>query len=216
MGSPDTTPPGPARFLASAGPVAACVLVIGTAAATMTWQGFDHSVQPLSDLGGTAAPAPVIQNVTFVVFGAGVVALGVALSARVGRSVAALVVGCGTAMAALSLLACSPGCAAGTATDVAHGIIAVLGFVAVAVAMLLIGRRDPVGSPRWGRASTVAGAVTLALLVAWLVAAQVDPVGWRAGLLQRFMVGTVLVWLVVVSRHLHRRAPAPGVEHRGL
>lgn len=199
-----------ARYLAVAGPVAVFVFVIGTFAATLSWPEYDHRVQPLSDLGGIAAPAPVIQNLTFFMFGAAVVVFGAGLSAaRLGGLVAALVAGFGVAMASLSVLPCSPGCAPATATDAAHALAAVLGFVAVAGAMLMLGRRDTVGSAWFGRASAVTGAVTLALLVVWLVAGEVDPVGWRAGLLQRGMVGTVLVWLGEVGCKLNRPPRQP-------
>ena len=52
-----TRPTVPAGSLAVAGPVAAFVFVIGTVVATLTWPGYDHRVQPLSDLGGIAAPS---------------------------------------------------------------------------------------------------------------------------------------------------------------
>jgi Na+/H+-translocating membrane pyrophosphatase len=100
-----TRPTVRACYLAVSGPVAASVFVIGTVVASLTWRGYDHGVQPLSDLGGTAAPAPVIQNLTFVLFGVAVVTLGVGLwAARLRRGVAVLVGVFGAAMAALSVL----------------------------------------------------------------------------------------------------------------
>jgi hypothetical membrane protein len=205
-----TRPTVRACYLAVSGPVAASVFVIGTVVASLTWPGYDHRVQPLSDLGGTAAPAPVIQNLTFVVFGAAVVALGVGLSvARLGRGVAGLVVVFGAAMAVLSVLPSSPGCAAGTATDVAHGAVAVVGFLAVTAAMLVLSRGNGSVSARWRRRSGVTGVVTLALLVSWLVASGVDPASWRAGLIQRAMMISVLLWLGVAGWLLDRAANLP-------
>lgn len=200
-----------ARRFALTGAAAPIVLVVGVAAASRTWPGYRHRVQNLSDLGGTAAPAPELLNTTLVLFGLLVVVFAVALRASgldhlSTRVVAVLVGSFGATTVVQGLTPCTPGCAEGTASDVVHGLAATSGLLAVAVAMGWCWRRtrSSVEGSFYGALSAWSGVLTLGFLVAWLVAAGTDPQGLHAGALQRVLVAVVLVWLAATAVRFRR------------
>jgi hypothetical protein len=223
------------RRLALAGLVAPAVLVLGVVAASLTWPGYDHRTQNISDLGGIDAPSPALLNATLVLFGVLVVAFSVALrqngAARVGATrvgatrVGATRVGATRVGATRVLLVgyfgvtavvqgftpCSAGCIEGTGTDLIHVLAATTGFLAVAVALLSFARGG--GSDAGGSShrawSAWLGWLTLGFLVAWFVAAGVDPERLHAGVLQRSLVAVVLLWLTATAVSLLRDGRAP-------
>jgi hypothetical membrane protein len=211
--------------LALTGLLAPVVLVVGVVAAGLTWPEYRHRAQNISDLGGTEAPYPAILNVALVLFGLLVVAFGVALHrATVERAPSRAgpwLVGYFGVMAVVQgLTPCTSGCAGGTPVDLVHGLAAMTGVVAVAIAMLGFRRaaRTVAGWELQRRLSAWTAVLTLGLLVAWLVAAGVDPEGLRAGVLQRAVIAVVLLWLVVTSVGLRQAdrarplAPATGLS----
>ena len=204
------------RPLAMAGIAAPVVLVLGVVVAGLTWPGYSHRTQNISDLGGTDAVQPALLNLTLVLFGLLVVAFAVALH-RVRTEpadtpagpllVGPLLVGYFGATAALQgLTPCTPGCAAGTPADRVHALAALTGLVAVALAMLGSWRatRPTAGRSPHGTFSAWTGVGTLGFLVAWLVAAGVDPHRLQAGVLQRALFALVLCWLAVTAVRLLR------------
>ena len=211
----------PQRYLALAGLVAPVVFAIGVVVAGQAWEGYSHRTQNISDLGGTEAPVAILQNANFVVFGVLVGAVAVALRQRRAEVLAAgvsslLIAYFGVTLVVQGLTPCTPGCAEGTVLDVVHGLAATTGFLAFAVAALLLWRRTR-SEPDWASYATVsglAGVVTLVFFVAWFVASAVDPAGLHGGALQRMSVGPVLVWLGVTGARLLRPPvePPPTVQ----
>ena len=200
------------RGLALAGLVAPAVLVLGVVVAGLTWPGYSHRSQNISDLGGTEALHPSLLNVTLFLFGLLVVTFAVALhQTRADRGhtrAGALLVGYFGAMATVQgLTPCTPGCAEGTPTDLLHGLAATTGLLAVAIGMLPFWRRTRSAPDQsfHGTLSARTGVLTLGLLVAWVIAAGVDPELLHAGVLQRVLITVVLIWLAATAVGLHRR-----------
>jgi hypothetical membrane protein len=86
------------RFLLQIGIAAPILAYVSVGIAALTWPGFDHATQYISELGGEAAPHPAIFNIGVLVsgVGAGIAGIGFALSvlalgsARVSAAVIAL------------------------------------------------------------------------------------------------------------------------------
>ena len=89
------------RFLLRIGIAAPIVAYASVGIAALTWPGFDHATQYISELGGAAAPHPAIFNTGVLVSGAGagVAGIGFALAvlalggARISAAVIALCFG---------------------------------------------------------------------------------------------------------------------------
>lgn len=212
----DRRTPRDQRPLALAGMLAPAVFVLGVVISGLTWSGYEHRTQNISDLGGTEAPQPVLLNVTLLLFGLLVVTFAVAL--RRGRAdcsrapAGPLLVGYfGVTAVVQGLTPCTPGCAEGTPADLLHGLAATTGLLAVALGMLSswwVTRATPGRSFHSGL-SAWTGTLTLGLLVAWLIAAGVDPQRLDAGVLQRALIGMALIWLAATAVQLRRRHRAP-------
>jgi hypothetical protein len=207
--------------LALAGPGAAMTLVLGVTFASLSWPGYDHRVQNISDLGGTAAPQPMILNTTLGLFGLLVMVLAIALGrVRIGggrsRLPAGLVGYFGVTSIVQGGTPCTPGCQEGTALDAVHGLATMTGLLAFATATLLVWRRGRT-KPAWsavGAFSAATGIIILVFLSAWLIAAAVGPDALHAGVLQRLAFAAVLTWLTVVGfRIAEDDEPATGTHH---
>ncbi len=89
------------RFLLRIGIAAPILAYASVGVAALTWPGFDHAKQYISELGGAAAPHPAIFNIGVLVSGAGagVAGIGFALAvlalggARISAAVIALCFG---------------------------------------------------------------------------------------------------------------------------
>jgi hypothetical membrane protein len=202
------------RPLLLAGLAAPVVLVAGVVIAGFTWPSYRHRTQNISDLGGTTAPAAIVQNATFVLFGVLVVAFAVGLRrSHLGRSATSgpLLVGAFGFMAVIQgFTPCTPGCAEATLMDLVHVLAAVTGFLVVTAAMLLLWRAERTADvPATQRAySAWIGVGALGLLIAWFAAGAVDPDRWHAGVHQRLLVAAILIWLGVTAARLLRSTDA--------
>ena len=89
------------RLLLRIGIAAPILAYVSVGVAALTWPGFDHATQYISELGGEAAPHPAIFNVGVLVsgVGAGVAGIGFGLSvlalggARISAAIIALCFG---------------------------------------------------------------------------------------------------------------------------
>jgi hypothetical membrane protein len=207
------------RYPALAGITGSLVFALGVVLAGLTWEGYSHRTQTISDLGGTAAPLAIVQNVNFVVFGLLIVvlALGLRQSMRSGAGPGAgpLLLGYfGVMMIAQAVFPCAPGCEEGTFSDIAHVLTGLTGFLAFIVGVLLLSRRMK-SEPGWSAHalySALTGTAAFVALVAWLVTQNVDPDMLHAGAVQRVFIGIILVWLAVTGVRMLRLADdtAPG------
>ena len=224
MTSIDPQEPGVGPRLALAGPAAAVTLVLGVTIAGLSWSGYSHRTQNISDLGGTGAPAPLVLNTSLVLFGLLVIVLAVALGRlRMGGRplrIPAWLVGClGVTSIVQGVTPCTPGCRGDTVVDAVHVLATMTGLLAFIAATLLVWRRSRT-EPGWsgvGRVSAWTGVGAAVTLGAWLVAAAVDPEALHAGALQRLAVATVLVWTAVVGSRIAQRPgggspPGSGLE----
>jgi hypothetical membrane protein len=99
------------RFLLQIGIAAPILAHASVGVAALTWPGFDHATQYISELGGEAAPHPAIFNVGVLVsgVGAGVAGIGFALSvlALGGARISAAVIALCFALAGVGLVVSS-------------------------------------------------------------------------------------------------------------
>lgn len=202
-------PRGTHRYLALCGIAAPLVLLAGVVVAGLSWEGYSHRTQVISDLGGTLAPYPVIQNVTFLVVGLSVTAFAFGLS----RSMAAaggggagpgLIGALGISWAVMPLFPCSSvGCQGGTATEVVHLLIINSGLLAFVVGTFLFSRRireHPGWRPR-ARYTAVTAIATLVTLLA-TYAAVGAPDDLSLGAVQRINGIIVFGWIGLAGVHL--------------
>ena len=71
------------RFLLRIGIGAPILAYVSVGVAALTWPGFDHATQYISELGGAAAPHPAIFNVGVLVSGAGAGLAGIGFALAV-------------------------------------------------------------------------------------------------------------------------------------
>ncbi|MFM8940570.1 MAG: DUF998 domain-containing protein [Phenylobacterium sp.] len=71
------------RFLLRIGIAAPILAYVSVGVAALTWPGFDHATQSISELGGAAAPHPAIFNVGVLVSGAGAGLAGIGFALAV-------------------------------------------------------------------------------------------------------------------------------------
>lgn len=57
------------------------VLIFGVCIASLTWDGYSHQAQMISELGGVEAPIPTVQNFVYFLVGSLVVAFAMGLNA---------------------------------------------------------------------------------------------------------------------------------------
>ena len=99
------------RFFLQIGIAAPILAHASVGVAALTWPGFDHATQYISELGGEAAPHPAIFNVGVLVsgVGAGVAGIGFALSvlALGGARISAAVIALCFALAGVGLVVSS-------------------------------------------------------------------------------------------------------------
>jgi len=176
------------------GPV---VFVAAWAIAGATTSGYSNVDGAISDLAAVGAPTQVAVTASFVVFGIGMIAFGLALrDVLAGHAwIAAIVTG-----------ACTIGVAAtplhGWSGDEVHGTFAVLGYTAVVgVPLLAAAPLAAVDRPVWARVSVVVAVISAVCLVA-------TASGSAHGLWQRLGLTVADAWIVVTAAYLVTRPTA--------
>ena len=195
------------RLLALCGIAAPVLMLALWTVASLVRPGYDQLTQYGSEL-GTGSNA-IIMNVNFVVTGLLITAFAVGLFLNIqgGRwaqtgSILLFVFGAGEV--AGGLFPCDPGCpiAAQSITQLAHNLDAVIAFVAIALAPLILSaglNRDQ----RWKdyrSYSIVTGILALGLLSIFSAAA-LDYIGF-VGLFQRLFLAGPFLWIEIVARRL--------------
>lgn len=185
------------------GPALFTLTVIAIAARQ---DGYSHVWQAISELGGTGAAFPAIQNMNFLMLGVSVLVLSWVLHRRLGGSAKAPLLLAVFGLAggiAQGLLPCDVGCRGATQIGLLHNITGITGFVAIVAAMMLFARRWQLEAA-WrehARFTRRAAAVAVIALVSFILVSAALPSGPR-GLVQRIFVGALFAWLMVTSWRL--------------
>lgn len=200
------------RWLALGGIIGPVLFVSLVVINGFLWEGYSHTAQPISELGGPVAPYPLLQSANFIILGLLVIGFARALAVLVpGSGKAALLVAVFGVSSCIAngLLPCDEGCVGETTVGQLHNITGLLGFLAAIVGMLLLARqwlRLP-ESRSLGVFSLSAAAVAIAGLAAFIAADATGADGF--GLFQRVFVGALLFWIAVVAARL-LRLESPG------
>ena len=197
------------RFVALCGMTAPVLMLVLWTVASLMRPGYDQLSQYGSELG--TGPNAIIMNTNFVVTGFLIIALATGLSKDIdgGRwtqigSILLLVFGAGEV--AGGFFPCDTGCpiTAQSISQLAHNIDAVIAFVALSFAPLLVSEgldRDD----RWHRYrpySLITGLLSIGLFFVFS-AASLGYLGY-VGLFQRLFLAVPFLWIEVVATRLLR------------
>jgi hypothetical membrane protein len=195
-------------ILGMAGPI---IFVLGMIIAGTQYDGYSHTKQEISQLGGVDSQYAWIQNLNFYLLSLSVIGFSFALHRAVGGGkgsiIGPILIGVfGFSSAGLNaVLPCDALCEGITASGKLHLITGVLGFLLMAIGLIVISRRMT-KSPQWktySRYTLASGILAFVLFVAIGVAdsnesSEVD------GLMQRIFVSNYLVWLFVTGLRVAR------------
>lgn len=203
-------PRGPLiTFGARAGVIGPGLFAILVVTGGTLYNGYSHTGQKISELGGQGAEFAVLQNVNFIVSGLLVAWFAWALGRTLGPPYRgpALIGAFGiSSFIANGLLPCDVACVGATPVAQAHNVTGLLGFLAAITGMLILARRWR-HHPRWRHhvAPTVgAAAVAIAGLIWFIATVGGDPHHPLGGISQRVFVGALLVWIARTAWLLHR------------
>jgi hypothetical membrane protein len=180
-------------------PPASSVVVLAAMLSTPSYHPLSRS---LSVLGEHGAPLSLAVNAGFAALGISVLALGVALDrtlAGTGRWGVRLLVLAGAALVGVALVARDPGHPVPLAL---HRMLALVAFVSLAVAPILLSRRlgADLGWRAHARPSLGFGLTALCLLVVGAVLIRGGQL--RAGAWEIAFAGLSLVWLMLTAARL--------------
>ena len=197
-------------YQALCGMIVPVLTLVGVLVGGWLWDDYSHRTQVISDLGGTQAPYPLVQNVSFLIGGLLIVVFAVGLRrgldhGRGARLGPALVGVFGLAWASMAVLPCTAiMCEGEAAIDALHLLVINVGLLAFALGTLLIWRGLR-RRPDWRGLSSytaLTGIATLVLMVVTFIAAAVDPEALYIGLVQRVKAVVIMVWIGVVGLRL--------------
>lgn len=185
------------------GPVLFAVLVL---VGGLLYDGYSHSTQKISELGGEGARYALLQNINFILLGVFVIGFSWALARVLGRPllgpIAVAIFGLSSAIAN-GLLPCDIGCQGNTTVGQLHNMTGLFGFIAAIVGMFVLARRwrhDPNWKPHV-RFTRIAAFVAIAGLVAF-IASEAAGAQSVSGIPQRIFVGALLLWVAVTAIRL--------------
>ncbi len=179
------------RRLATGGVIGPLTFVITWLATGLATKGYSPVDDAISDLARIHARTQLAMTTGFIVFGAGVIAFGLALrGAGAGPPwISAVATACFTLAVGATPLG-------GPTRDIVHGTFASLGYVTLIGAPLLSARPlARAGRPGWARFSLVIGGSATIFLAA-------SALGPAHGLAQRAGLTAGDVWIVAVARQL--------------
>ncbi len=176
---------------------------------------YSHMSQKISELGGTEALHPWVQNLNFYLMALFVVGLAVAVHRAVdggrGSVIGPILIGIfGFSSAGLNgVFPCDAGCEPTTVPGTLHLVTGVAGFISAIVGLVLISRRMK-RSDLWrgySRYTLATAVIGLILLVVFIVSDSGDDKP-GAGLTQRAFVAPLLLWLMVTGARILRMPAA--------
>ena len=203
-------PAGRVELLAFGGVAGPLLFVALVVAGGVLYDGYSHTSQTISELGGEGSEYAWLQNLNFIVLGVLLLGFSWALASASGAWIAgpALI-----AFFALSsaigngLLPCDLGCEGQTTVGLLHNITGLAGFVAAVAGMLVLSRRWR-HDPRWqshARLTRAAAFVALAGLVGFIATEALEAEAID-GLLQRVFVAALLGWITITGLRLSRES----------
>ncbi len=172
-----------AKFLVAVGlAVLACVALylITVVVLGLRAQGYDHTIQYISELGADGAPDGPIFNAMLIAIGATLLLNGVgywvALSGRRWGRITAFVIGMfGVGIVAGGIFSCDPGCAGATLSAKLHGLLGLPTLVSTFVAPFLLAWAT-VGDDRWpihyGKITSAIGVLAIPLFLSTIPVPQ--------------------------------------------
>ena len=199
-------------FSAVSGIAAPIIFAVLLGVGGFVQEGYSHSSQAISELGGVEADTPIIQNLNFVVTGLMIIVLAIGLHRALGLRGGAIagpmligLFGLGTAVAQ-PIFQCDAGCEGASTTGLLHNLSGLASFLAVIVGMVLLTRRfrRNVAWQALANPTLLAAAAGFVALVAWIAVAKVAEVDELNGVLQRVFAGIVIVWIGVMGAWLWR------------
>jgi hypothetical membrane protein len=197
-------------WAARGGVVGPALFVSGVVLAGMLYDGYSHTSQKISELGGAGAEFAFGQNVNFVLLGTLVIgftwALGRTLGPRYLGARLIAVFGISSCIAN-GLLPCDIACVGETPVAQAHNITGVVGFLAAIAGMIVLARRWR-DDPRWQHhvtATILAVSVSAAGLIWFIVTQVLDPLHPLSGVAQRTFVAALLSWIARTAWLLDRQ-----------
>jgi hypothetical membrane protein len=173
-------------------------IVAGTLGVIQT--GYDPVTQLISELGETGAPYAGIMHAGFIMTGLLMVLFSYSVSTLIGKSLpgaigSGLIVLSGILFIAMGFFSCDAGCLPLTLPGMIHLQLGLIASVTAVAAAFLLGYSMR-QSGRWNgywQYSVMTGALVLLILPAFVFAGDSD------GLVQRFMMGVIFLWIEVLA-----------------
>lgn len=173
------------------------------------YDGYSHTNQKISELGGEGSSVSLLQSTNFILLGLLTLAFAWALGRTLGKPyTGAALIGFFAVSSAIAngLLPCDTGCRGLTSVSQAHNITGLAGFLAAIAGMVILARRWR-GDSRW---QSHVGLTKVAVSVAsvglvWFVVTQALDRQSLAGVAQRTFVAALLGWMAVTGWRLFRQ-----------
>jgi hypothetical membrane protein len=195
-------------ILGMAGPI---IFVLGIIIAGVNYGGYSHISQEISQLGGVGSEYPWIQNLNFYLLSLSVIGFTFALHRAVGGGkgsiIGPILIGVfGFSSAGLnSVLPCDTLCEGITASGKLHLITGVLGFLLMAIGLIVFSRRmTKVADWKTYSRYTLASGILAFILFIAAGAAGGDEADGIDGLMQRIFIANYLIWLFVTGLKIVR------------
>ena len=197
--------------LAALGAVGPIIFVLGIIIAGTQYDGYSHIAQEISQLGGVDSEYAWIQNLNFYLFSLTTIgftfALHQAITGGKRSIIAPILIGMlGLSSAGFnSVLPCDPLCDGITAAGKLHLITGILGFLSMAIGLIVISRRMT-RSPQWktySRYTLASGILGFVLFFAVGVVSS-NEASTLDGLMQRIFVSNYLIWITVTGMRILR------------
>lgn len=197
--------------LAALGAVGPIIFVIGIIIAGTQYDGYSHISQEISQLGGVDSELAWIQNLNFYLLSLTTIGFTFALHQAIAGEkrfiLGPILIGMlGFSSAGLnSVLPCDALCEGITAAGKLHLITGVLGFLSMAIGLIVISRRMS-RSPEWKTYSryTLASGILAFILFFAAGAVGSDEASTLDGLMQRIFIANYLVWITVTGVRILR------------
>lgn len=199
--------------LAALGAIGPILFVLGIIIAGMQYDGYSHIKQEISQLGGAGSEYPWIQNLNFYLLSLASISFAFAVHKAIdggtGSIIGPVLIGIfGFSSAGLNaVLPCDALCEGVTAAGKLHLITGILGFLSMAIGLIVLSRRMK-KSDQWkgySRYTLIAGILGFILFIAAGASGGDDADGIN-GLMQRIFVANYLIYIFVTGLRIVRNS----------